>query len=182
MSPEETFSKLAICPHQVDKVRSGIAIVSIGNPLRHDDGIAFRIVESLSPWVKEEVCCFNLETYSQFLIECIAHHEVAVIVDATSKQNSVGDVGILDLNKMLESHINAKVNLRINSCHSFAFSDELKLAQNAGRLPDKLFFFGIEIADTTWGQGLSQELELKVDAIRDQLESFLKSIFLKTGI
>ncbi|MDX2108382.1 MAG: hydrogenase maturation protease [Candidatus Melainabacteria bacterium] len=173
--PKLTF---ASCPHQGDEQKSGIALVSIGNILRCDDGIGVRLLDKLSPDVKDEVCLFKLETYSQFVLDCVAYHEVAVIVDAVRSGKQVGDVSIIDLKEMFE--YDAK--LELNSCHGFSFYDELRLITDKSLLPDKMYFFGIEIDKVEWGEDLSKALSMRQDEINKRLEDFLKSLFLKLGV
>lgn len=169
---------IASCPHQGDEQKSGIALVSIGNTLRFDDGIAVRLLEKLTPDVKDEVCIFNLENYSQFLLDCMVYHEVAVIVDAVCSEKNVGDVSIIDLKEM----ILRGSKLPIESCHGFSFYDELNLVQDKSLLPDKIYFFGIGIKNDDWGEGFSQALLAREDEIHNRLENFLKSLFLKMGV
>jgi len=177
---ENAHRKLAIasCPHQGDQQKSGIALVSIGNVLRADDGVACKLLDKLSQDVKDEVCRFNLESYSQFVLDCVAYHEAAVIVDAVRGGKEVGDVTIIDLKEMFERG----AKLSVDSCHGFSFYDELLLIQDKSLLPDKMYFFGIEIESDNWGEGLSKALLMREDEIGLRLEHFLKSLFLKLGV
>lgn len=177
---EKNIPKIAIasCPHQGDEQKSGIAIVSIGNILRSDDGVAVKLLDKLSQDVKDEICIFNLESYSQFVLDCVAYHEVAVVIDAVQSGKAVGDVSIIDLKEMFERG----AKLSVESCHGFSFYDELKLIQDKSLLPDKLYFFGVEIDKDEWGEGLSEALCARENEIRQRLENFLKSLFLKLGI
>lgn len=172
------FSKTALCPHQLEKQKAGITLVTIGNPLRKDDAIGQIIAQELPTLVREELCCFDIESYSQFLLDCLAFHEIAVIVDATKYHGHAGEINIIDLGEVLENN----KTLKVESCHGLSFVDELKMFKNNYQLPDKLYFFGIETKDTGWGEGLSKELEIDKAAICERLGNFLKSIFIKSGL
>lgn len=172
------LSKTTLCLHQVEKQRSGIALITIGNPLRKDDGIASIVADGLSLDVKEELCRFDLETYSQFLMDCLVYHQVAVIIDATAEKGKAGELTILDLTAAME----LKNNIDVKSCHGLSFMDELKMARNQNFLPEKVYFFGIEAENTDWGKGLSMELETKKEELTKRLEQFLKSIFIQIGL
>lgn len=176
--PNLALSKTTRCPHQFEKQRSGIALITIGNPLRKDDGVASIVADGLSLDVKEELCRFDLESYSQFLMDCIVYHQVAVIMDATGEQGTAGEVTILDLTAALDR----KNNVDVKSCHGLSFMDELKMARHENFLPDRVYFFGIEAENTDWGKGLSMELETKKEELTQRLEHFLKSIFIKIGL
>lgn len=178
MHVNNTFSKVFVCPHQCETVRGGVALVTIGNSLRKDDAIAKLVAEALSDSTQNELCRFDLESYSQFLLDCVIFHEVAVIVDATKGQGKTGDVTIVDLADVV--HNNAK--LKVESCHGMSFLDELKIGDKTECLPDKVYFFGIEVGDTDWGEGLSQQMEAKRSEISKRLDQFLKSLFIKAGM
>lgn len=178
MHVSNTYSKSFVCPHQCENVSDGIALVAIGNSLRRDDAVAQVVADGLSDEVQEELCRFNLESYSQFLLDCVVYHEVAVIVDATKGDGNSGDVTIIDLAESLHNG----TPLKVQSCHGLSFMDELKIADKNSCLPAKIYFFGIEAADTDWGEGLSPELEAKKSILSNRLEQFLKSIFIKSGL
>lgn len=175
---QNTYSKVSVCPHQCETVRGGVALVTIGNSLRKDDAIAKLVAEALSDSTQNELCRFDLESYSQFLLDCVVFHEVAVIVDATRGQGKTGDVCIIDLADVVHND----TKLKVESCHGLSFLDELKIADKTNCLPDKIYFFGIETGDTDWGEGLSPEMEAKRTTISKRLEEFLKSLFIKAGL
>ncbi len=177
MQTYNTYSHITLCPHQKEKQRDGIVLVTIGNSLRRDDAIAKIIADSLPSNIEEELCRFDLESYSQFLLDCVVFHQVAVIVDATKSEGNAGSVKIINLKEVLDRNL----PLNIKSCHGLSFFDELKIANLSNQLPDELYFFGVETKNTNWGEGLSYDLEKESAKITEKLSEFLKSIFLKDG-
>ncbi|MBX9878809.1 MAG: hydrogenase maturation protease [Candidatus Obscuribacterales bacterium] len=148
---------------------AGVAIISIGNVLRQDDGIGFAVLDRLCEEITYPFCRFDLDCYSNHLIDCLKGHNLAIIVDSTLNQGNPGNVTLIDLNAAIKH----RQTLRLNSCHTLSLLDELQLAQWQSQLPEKLYFFGVEANNTDWTEGLTPVLQKKLPLITQQLKEAL---------
>jgi len=136
-----------------------VKVVGIGSALRKDDSIGIRLVNELNMdgiEVAESSCDLSL-LYA--LEEC----DTAIIVDAVDFGGKPGDTRIFeakDLPKMPRS------------THSMDLGFVLSL--NA-QLP-KTFVFGVQPADMSFGDSLSEELSLALPKIKRELEEFIMSL------
>lgn len=162
------------CQHSELVQPAGLCIVTVGNSLRGDDGIASALCEHLPATVLSDVCVFNLGTYSNYLSDCLKGHKAAIIIDSTCDGLSPGSVSIIDLHALLEGP-----NLNINSSHGFSVADELKLAKQLGSLPNRLIFFGVEIGEVNWKETISPALKEKLPLLVSNL-AFLVQRILET--
>lgn len=162
------------CQHSELVQPAGLCIVTVGNSLRGDDGIASALCEHLPATVLSDVCVFNLGTYTNYLSDCLKGHKAAIIIDSTCDGLSPGSVSIIDLHALLEGP-----NLNINSSHGFSVADELKLANQLGSLPNRLIFFGVEIGEVNWKETISPALKEKLPLLVSNL-AFLVQRILET--
>jgi hydrogenase maturation protease len=167
-------SKLFKCPHTSLANPDGIALITFGNSLRGDDGIASALCDILPANTLKTVCRFDLGSYTGFLADCIANHKAAIIVDATKNDNTIGTISILDLNAVLDK----KDNLNLKASHGVSFLDELRLARVQNNLPKRIILFGVEIGNTNWQEKLSPELQKIMPALSTKL-SYLITIVLE---
>lgn len=162
------------CPHSGLDHATGLCIITVGNSLRGDDGIAAALCDKLPEYVLADVCRFDLGPYTSLLSKCLQGHKAAIIIDSTCDGLSPGSVTIIDLAAMLESS-----DLNIKSTHGFSVADELKLADQFGVLPNRLIFFGVEIGEVNWKEKISPALEKKLPHLVSNL-SFLVERILET--
>ena len=162
------------CQHSELVQPDGLCIVTVGNSLRGDDGIASALCENLPEAVLSDVCLFNLGPYTNHVSQCLKGHKAAIIIDSTCDGLSPGSVTIIDLQALLEGP-----NLNINSSHGFSVADELKLAKQLGSLPNRLIFFGVEIGEVNWKETISPALKEKLPLLVSNL-AFLVQRILET--
>lgn len=162
------------CCHSAAAEPIGLCIVTVGNSLRGDDGIASAMCDQLPPRVLSDVCRFDLGTYTSYLSDCLKGHKAAIIIDSTCDGLSPGSVSIIDLNSVLEGP-----SLDIKSTHGFSVVDELKLASQLGALPNRLIFFGVEICETNKKDQISPALKAKLPQLASNL-AFLVERILET--
>jgi hydrogenase maturation protease len=174
----EMYARQQQCPtrclHSDLVQQDGLCIVTVGNSLRGDDGIASALCENLPESVLSDVCVFNLGPYTNYLSECLNGHKAAIIIDSTCDGLSPGSVSIIDLHALLEGP-----NLNINSSHGLSVADELKLAKQLGSLPTRLIFFGVEIGAVNWNETISPALKEKLPLLVSNL-AFLVQRILET--
>lgn len=159
------------CPHSGMETATGLCIVTIGNSLRGDDGIAAALCDKLPERVLSGVCRFDLGPYTSYLADCLQGHKGAIIIDSTCDGLSPGSVSIVDLTTSL-----AGPDVNINSTHGFSVADELKLAGQLGVLPNRLIFFGVEIGEVNWKEKISPALESKLPQLVSNLSFLVERI------
>ncbi|MBY0552499.1 MAG: hydrogenase maturation protease [Candidatus Obscuribacterales bacterium] len=162
------------CDHSVGSEPAGLVIITIGNPLRADDGIAAALCNALPLPSLQGVCRFDLGVSTSRIGECLAGHKAAIIIDATCIGNGTGPgtVTLVDLN----AAINKRTPMEIKSCHGFSLFDELRLAKTTMELPKRMILFGVEVADTQWCDSLSQDLKGEVPALAKGLSKLVQRI------
>ncbi len=150
---------------------ASLCIVTIGNSLKGDDGIASALCEKLPESVLSDVCLFDLGPYTSYLSDCLKGHKAAIIIDTTCDGLSPGSVTIVDLQALLEGP-----KLNINSSHGFTVADELTLAKQRGTLPNRLIFFGVEIGEVNWKEKISPALQEKLPLLVSNLAFLIQRI------
>lgn len=140
--------------------KDGLALITIGNQLRGDDGIAAALCDALPESALQDVCRYDLGTYTGYLSDCLAGHQAAIIIDATYNGTASGTVTLMDLSSVLAN----AVPMNIQSCHGLSLADELRLAKKEGGLPKRIIFFGIEVNDVDWSDTPSPTLKRTMPA------------------
>lgn len=169
MTRQKSFR--AECEHLSQRDDSGLCLITVGNSLRGDDGVAEALCNRLSAKVLENVCRFDLGTHTNYLRDCLTGHRAAFIIDSIcDDEKSPGAVTVIDLNELLR---NQKV--KIKSSHGLSIIDELQLAKKQGPLPKDITFFGIVVDKANWGETLSPHIVEKLPSLVFQLTMLLES-------
>lgn len=158
------------CKHSDSEHAGGLAVITVGNSLRGDQGLAAAISKSLPKDLRNRCCRFDLGSYSGFLQECLIRHKAAIIIDATKNGTAPGTVSMLDVSYILTR----AESLKIKSCQGLMLSEEVRSAKMRGRLPKQIIFFGIEIDRSDWNEKISDDVQRKLPRLVSQL-SFLIS-------
>lgn len=167
-----TITTNSRCLHDALPNLSRLALITIGNSLRGDDGIAARLCDALPDSASRDVCRFDLGPYTGFLKDCLYGHQAAIIIDATQNGTAPGTVSIIDLDAILQRE--AIINL--NSCHGFSLADELRIAKQYDALPEQIIFFGIEIDKVEWTDKLSTKLENTLPQLVQDLSHLIEKV------
>ncbi|MFA7339933.1 MAG: hydrogenase maturation protease [Candidatus Obscuribacterales bacterium] len=162
-----------VCNHSAAAHSGGLALVTIGNSLRGDDGIAQRVCDALEPALLARVCRFDLGTFTNLLGDCLAGHHSAVIVDATKSGTAAGNISITDLSVMASGSWAAP--LKCPSSHGLSLLDELILTNGRIALPKQIILFGVEVSDVDWAAQLSPTLEKCLPSIANSLSRLVVS-------
>ena len=150
-----------------------VGVIGIGNPLRRDDGIGIVLLEKLVERrneLPENVDFVNGGTGGMNLLHILARYDVVVVIDAVNFDGEVGE------SKLFKSEDVNSQKIPINmSIHE---SDVLKVIQLSKKLkecPNKLYFFGIQPKDTSFGQTISTNLEATIESLMLCLENKIKN-------
>lgn len=124
-------------------------VIGVGNTYRRDDGVGPAVVTLLR---RRHLPGIELATTlgdTAELIELWTGAGLAIVVDAVvTEGRRIGAVHCLSL----ESRLGLGDPV---SSHGLQLGEAVELARALGRLPDRLEFFAIEIADAGHGAGLS---------------------------
>jgi hydrogenase maturation protease len=162
----------ARCEHKAGSSQCGLALITVGNPLRCDDGIAELLCDTLPPSCLKNVCRYDIASSAWRLGECLAGHKAAIIVDATCNGTTYGTISLVDLNMALFRNS----RLEVNSCYGFSLLDELRLVKQSMELPKRLMLFGVEVANTSFGRGISPNLKKEVPELAGRLSGLIQRI------
>ena len=154
-----------------------IGVIGIGNPLRKDDGIGIVLLEKLIE--KKDELSSNTElidggTGGMNLLHLLARFDIAIILDAVNFDGHPGELRLFTSGEVRSK----KISLNI-STHESDFLKVIQLSKELEEQPDELFIFGIQPKDTSFGKGLSPELQRNIELLLIRLQTEIKTIFNK---
>lgn len=124
-------------------------VIGVGNEYRRDDGVGPIVVNLLR---SNHITGIELTTSlgdTAELIDLWTGAELAIVVDAVvTDAHRIGKVHQLSLDSRNQP-------AGAVSSHGLQLGEAVELARALGRLPDRLEFYAIEIADADYGAGLS---------------------------
>lgn len=153
-----------------------ILVLGIGNEWASDDGVGPEVVRRLADRWQEQ----GREVGNQFefsvlaqpdllLLDRIAGYTDLIVVDAVVSNSPPGTLH----REIWEPGMLAPRGVQRASSHGFGVRELLEMAAVMGKLPDSVELWGIEIASTEPGQGLSAEVEAAVDGVVKALGEWL---------
>ncbi len=143
-------------------------ILGIGNEWASDDGVGPEVVRRLQGrWKQggresaEKVEFSILAQPDLSLLDRIAGCAYLIVVDAVVAGQPPGTLH----REMWEPGVLAARGVQRASSHGFGVRELLEMAAVMGKLPERVELWGIEIASTEPGQGLSPEVAGAVDGV-----------------
>lgn len=134
-----------------------VGIIGVGNPLRRDDGIGLELLDFL----KKQKTMFsrNVEfvdagTSGMKLLHLLARFDTVLIVDAVDFKGNAGETRLFTL-----AEIQKKKPLMYTSTHEPDIIDALALSKQLNELPCRLYVFGVQPYDVSFGIGSSEQLK-----------------------
>lgn len=140
-------------PRPARPVAPSVAVIGVGNALRHDDAAGLELVPLVRGRLAQAGCAVVAhEGDTLGLLECFDGAGAAVIVDATRSGAPAGTLTRIDASAApLPAELPSSA-----STHAMGLADALELARALGRLPARVVVYGIEGARFDAGAGLSQ--------------------------
>ncbi len=146
-----------------------IAVIGLGNTLRRDDGIGILILESLLKRRRKQGADYlNFGIAGIDLLHRIQSYDKVLLIDAINGSISPGELKIFDLSKIRYDFKNA-----VTSSHEIGLKDLFTLSKKLG-IKTKICVAGIQAKDTSYGEGLSEDLKSKEKEITDAIREFIK--------
>ncbi len=151
-----------------------IAVIGLGNTLRRDDGIGIIILESLLKFYqREDIDYLDYGSASFDLLHRLKTYEAVLLIDGINAGFSVGELKISEL-----KDIEYKLDNFANSTHELNLKSIFELSKNLD-IKTKIYVAGIQIEDTSSGEGLSEALKHKKEDIIKEIIMFIEKTFPK---
>jgi len=149
-----------------------IAIIGLGNTLRRDDGIGIVILESLLKFYKRnDIDYLNFGSASFDLLHQLKAYDTVLLIDGVNAGLKAGELKISQLRD-----IEYKLDNFVTSTHEFNLKDIFELSKKLG-IKTKIYLAGIQVQDTSFGEGLSQTLKQRKEDILKEIITFIKKTF-----
>lgn len=140
-----------------------IVIIGLGNRFLHDDAAGIRVAEALRKELKtkdnqppEEV---RIEEYEEMDLSILQEMKGASRLIIMDSMKSGTDPGTVSLFRLAAKSGDVE---SLPSLHELDLSDIVYLAQRMGMLECPVLIVGIEPADLSIGEGLSEEVEAAI--------------------
>lgn len=161
-----------------------LLVLGIGNPWASDDGVGPEVVRrAQARWQNQERDATREVGFEVFarpdlsLLERLATSQQVIIVDAVQSGARPGTLHRLVWD---EAAWDSRGVERASS-HGFGVGELLQMAEALGKLPPRVELWGIEIASTEPGRGLSAPVARPVNAIAQELARALITLFNKSA-
>ncbi len=147
----------------MDKLVEAIMlIIGLGNILRRDDGIGIRILEH----IKSDAEIINGEVCGFALIDKIAEHDEAIIIDAVNMGKPAGTCKIFS-SEAIKCHPRASGDPEVKmSTHKFGLADILALIKTL-EIKTKIHIIGIQPQDISFGNDLTDEISMAIPKVME---------------
>jgi hydrogenase maturation protease len=147
-------------------------ILGIGNDWASDDGVGPEVVRRAQDrWQQEGLVSepkieFNILAQPDLsLLDRLVDYDSLIVVDAVSGPQPPGTLH----RQVWKPGLLATRGVQRASSHGFGVRELLNMAAVMGKLPEHVELWGIEIASTEPGQGLSAEVAGAVDGVVEAL-------------
>ena len=149
-----------------------IAIIGIGNTLRRDDGIGIIVLESLLKFYqRKDIDYFNFGSASFDLLHRIKNYDTVLPIDGINAGFNIAELRVSEL-----KNIDYKLDNSLTSTHEFNLKSVFELSKKLG-IKTRIFVAGIQVADTSFGEGISEALEYKKEDIIKEIAAFVDKAF-----
>jgi hydrogenase maturation protease len=151
-------------------------ILGIGNEWASDDGVGPEVVRRVQKWweahgskASSEVGFRIMARPDLSLLDLMAETDHLIIVDAVVSDALPGALH----RQPWKAEALASRGVERASSHGFGVGELLQMAASLGKLPDEVELWGIEIASTEPGQGLSPQVTAAIPDIINKLKTDL---------
>lgn len=147
------------------------AVIGLGNTLRRDDGIGIVILESLlNSCRREGIDYLNFGIASFDLIHKLQEYDTVLLIDGIDAGLAPGELKIFELKDIAYVSKEAPV-----STHEFDLKSLFELYKRF-ELKSKISVAGIQVQDTSYGEGLSQPLKASLEHTISETRLFVDKI------
>lgn len=145
-----------------DRQLPNTLVLSLGNPLRGDDGVGTAVLTMLAayPIIPPEVVLQDGGTPGLETVLLLEGYEKVIIIDAADMGLSPGEWRRFSSAKLAAQEANLKGTL-----HQAGLAEALELAEALGMLPDEVVVYGVQPTEIGWEPGLSAVVETTVGEV-----------------
>ncbi|MBN1898701.1 MAG: hydrogenase maturation protease [Spirochaetes bacterium] len=156
---------------KVNKLSPSPLIIGLGDDYYGDDAIGLVLIRKLKEDrpLGKKVICLEIGKKSFQIIDHLDAHQKILIIDAVRMGLDPGEFRIFKF-----SDVKPKIEKEILSFHQFGLAENLLLADWLGNDLSRVFIFGIEPEKLETGQGLSKEVEDKIDKYVRSIISWIR--------
>ncbi len=151
-----------------------IGIIGLGNPLRHDDGIGIELLgflQSEKDISYKEAELIDAGTGGMNLLHLLSRFDVVVLIDAVDFKGKPGETRLFTLEEIQQK----KTPIRL-STHESDFINVLALSKQLNELPHRLYVFGVQPYDLSFGMGLSMQLKKRLPELTKSLKKEIQQV------
>jgi len=136
-----------------------ILIICLGNPLMRDEGVGIQLASQLQVLLVDnpDIEVMDLGTGGLSVMHAIRGRKKVVFVDCAIMGQSPGSI-----RRFTPQHVRSTKTRMRYSLHEGDLLNTLELSRSMGECPDDIVIFGIEPKEICHGEGLSNELETKL--------------------
>jgi len=151
-----------------------IGIIGLGNPLRHDDGIGIELLGFLQKEKDKsykDAELIDAGTGGMNLLHLLSRFDVVILIDAVDFKGKPGETRLFTLAEIQQK----KTRIRL-STHESDFINVLAFSKQLNELPQRLYVFGVQPYDLSFGIGLSIQLKKRLPIIKKSLKKEIKKV------
>jgi hydrogenase maturation protease len=151
-----------------------IGVIGIGNPLRRDDGIGIVLLDQLRDCREDflsDVSLVDGGIGGMNILHLIDDFDIVIFIDAIDFHAPVGEICFFSFDDVKESRKKQNIGTHVQDV-----LEVLYVAQKLGSLPEKIFIFGVQPSDLSYGVGVSSLIEKKLQFLTDSLKKNIKEI------
>lgn len=148
---------------------TGTVVLCIGNPFRHDDGVASAVAEDARRSLPSTVRVVELDGEPARVVDAWGGADLAIAVDAGRSGAPAGTIRRIEVTidgLTIEGLVPVT---RPASSHGYSLGDAVELGRALGRLPARLVLYAVEGRDFTEGPGLSDPVARAVPDVAARL-------------
>jgi hydrogenase maturation protease len=145
-----------------------IAVIGLGNTLRRDDGIGISVLESLLNSHKiDGIDYLNFGIAGFDLLNKIRDYDETLLIDGINASLSAGELRIFEI-----GDIKHELKPPASSSHELGLKDMFELYKKLD-IKTKVYVAGIQVADVSFGEGLTEPLNKRQKEIVKEISLFI---------
>jgi len=144
-------------------------VIGVGNEFRRDDAVGLAVVTQLCAMDLGSVDLAPTDGEPTRLIELWSGASIAVVVDAVRVTPATPG----RIHRISAQHPSASTR-GIANTHGIGLGDAVSLARALDLMPQRLFLYAIEVADTDFGIGMSAEVAAAVPTVAAEVAELLE--------
>ncbi len=163
-APEQRMQVLNSNHPRGNRARHGTLVLSLGNPMRHDDGVGAAVLQRLAgvDSLPPGVTLLDADSSGLEIIFLMQQFQRLILIDAAD----LGlEAGAWVRTPLTVSTVQLRCEEHPTSSHAFGLAEALSFGREMDLLPSEILFYGVQPGDLSWSFGLSKSVGQAVDAI-----------------